>query len=200
MLICANSLLIALGYIFCLSVVPIFLGYRNQLHVYWRDIGFTNFNGKSLLILFIFIGFTIAIGLASREFHGIYANKGPMITAIEPPLVEELMFRGIIMSLLLRRFSWWFSILWSSILFACIHIELGSITYVIAAFIGALFVLSILRLQSNNIWSGAFAHFAMIRGLARPVILAFTALEICIATYWWSKRLRDKFRDRQSSI
>ena len=117
---------------------------------------------------------------ASGEIQKQFGNQTlPIITSIEPPLVEELMFRGIILTLLLRTYSRWFSIIWSSLLFAFIHIELGG-EYMIMAFLGALIVFSVLRIQSKSIWCGAFAHFAMIKGLAGATLVSFVVLELVL--------------------
>ena len=179
-LIFANASLIILGYTLYLFGVPLLFDSRRELLSFWRRIGFFYFDRKSVVMFSLFVILTLIIGGASGEIQKQFGNQTlPIITSIEPPLVEELMFRGIILTLLLRTYSRWFAILWSSLLFAFIHIELGG-EYMIMAFLGALIVFSVLRIQSKSIWSGAFAHFAMIKGLAGATLVSFVVLELVL--------------------
>jgi membrane protease YdiL (CAAX protease family) len=189
MLIFANILVIGLAWLVYLVFVPLAFGMRRRVFSFWKNIGFLRFDGKAIFILVCYVGFTILFGVISGELQQQFAHsKLPMIASMEPPLVEELMFRGIIMTLLLRVFSWWFSSFWSSLLFAVIHIELGW-GYALMACIGALIVFSTLRIQSHNIWSGVFAHFAMIKGLVRSAFGGFVLLEVCLLIWYLTKKI-----------
>lgn len=182
--------LLVVGYLVYLFIVPLLLGFRSNYRTYLKQIGLADFNQQSGLILLTFVVFTLVISILAGNIHLLFfQNQYPLIAYVEPPLLEELMFRGIIMSLLLRAFPQWFSILWSSLLFSLIHVALGP-TGMINAFIGALFVFSTLRVQTKNIWSGVFAHFTMVRGLPGHVWLGWELLEVILAMNWLAKKFK----------
>ena len=75
------------------------------------------------------------------------------------PLVEELLFRGALLSALLRRMHAGWAVAVSSLLFACVHLpDLGFLWYAVPnlALLGA--VLAWLRLRSGSLWPAVVAH------------------------------------------
>lgn len=75
------------------------------------------------------------------------------------PLVEELLFRGALLSALLRRMHTGWAVAVSSLLFACVHLpDLGFLWYAVPnlALLGA--VLAWLRLRSGSLWPAVVAH------------------------------------------
>ncbi|RDS84778.1 CPBP family intramembrane metalloprotease [Dyella monticola] len=75
------------------------------------------------------------------------------------PMIEELMFRGVLLSALLRRLSVTTSIICCAVLFACVHLDglqfqwyaLPNLTLLAAA-------LCWLRLKSGSLWPAILAH------------------------------------------
>lgn len=75
------------------------------------------------------------------------------------PMIEELMFRGVLLSALLRRLSITTSITCCAVLFACVHLDglqfqwyaLPNLTLLAAA-------LCWLRLKSDSLWPAILAH------------------------------------------
>lgn len=74
--------------------------------------------------------------------------------AIFAPLVEEFIFRGVIMRGLLRKYSPFFAIVFSAILFAGYH--LNPWQFSVAIYLGIF--LAWLRYKTRNIWLPVLAH------------------------------------------
>lgn len=77
-----------------------------------------------------------------------------VLVVVFPPLSEELAFRGIIYTGLLRTFGAWESVLISSFAFALLHLSLP--TLVTHLPLGIYFCL--LRRRSQSLWPSTFAH------------------------------------------
>lgn len=75
------------------------------------------------------------------------------------PLVEELLFRGALLSALLRRVGTGWAIALSSLLFACVHLpDLGFLWYAVPNLALLAAVLAWLRLRSGSLWPAVVAH------------------------------------------
>lgn len=75
------------------------------------------------------------------------------------PVVEELLFRGVLLSALLQRWSVWPSILMTSALFALVHLSgLGFHWYAVPQLFLLALLLAWLRLHSGSIWPAVVAH------------------------------------------
>jgi membrane protease YdiL (CAAX protease family) len=75
------------------------------------------------------------------------------------PLVEELLFRGVLLSALLRRLRTAWAVLASAVLFALVHLpELHWLWYALPnlALLGV--ALAWLRLRSGSLWPAVIAH------------------------------------------
>ena len=75
-------------------------------------------------------------------------------TVLIAPLVEEIIFRGLILSRLHRAIPGWLAVLISALVFGLCH---GQIVWICYAFvIGLLF--GLMALRSNSIWPSLLAH------------------------------------------
>lgn len=75
------------------------------------------------------------------------------------PLVEELLFRGLLLSALLRRMHAGWAVAISSLLFACVHLpDLGYLWYAVPNLALLAAVLAWLRLRSGSLWPAVLAH------------------------------------------
>ena len=75
------------------------------------------------------------------------------------PLVEELLFRGVLLSALLRRLGNGWSVAISSLVFALIHLPgLDFQWYALPDLLLLALVLAWLRLRSGSIWPAVLAH------------------------------------------
>ena len=75
------------------------------------------------------------------------------------PLVEELLFRGALLSALLRRMHTGWAVTVSSLLFACVHLpDLGFLWYAVPNLALLAAVLAWLRLRSGSLWPAVVAH------------------------------------------
>ena len=75
------------------------------------------------------------------------------------PLVEELLFRGALLSALLRRMPVGWAVAVSSLLFACVHLpDLGFLWYAVPNLALLAAALAWLRLRSGSLWPAVVAH------------------------------------------
>lgn len=88
--------------------------------------------------------------LTNSYFISVFAS-----TCVLAPIMEEIMFRGIILNNLLSKRSIWYSIIISSLIFGLIHMNLLQGTN---AFILGL-ALSIAFIKTRNIYVCMFGHF-----------------------------------------
>ncbi|HZX71966.1 MAG TPA: CPBP family intramembrane glutamic endopeptidase [Rhodanobacter sp.] len=77
------------------------------------------------------------------------------------PLVEELLFRGVLLSALLQRWGTGVAVLLSSLAFALAHLPgLNWQLFALPALLGLALALAWLRLRSGSIWPSVVAHGA----------------------------------------
>lgn len=89
-----------------------------------------------------------------------------LLVVVVAPFVEELLFRGVLLSALLRRLHVGWAVAISSLLFALIHLPgLNFQWYGLAELFLLALVLAALRLGSRSIWPAVLAH-ALHNGLA----------------------------------
>lgn len=75
------------------------------------------------------------------------------------PLVEELLFRGVLLSGLMRRMPVSVAVLVSALVFGCAHVpDFGFAWYAVPALVGLGVVLALLRLGSRSLWPAVVAH------------------------------------------
>ncbi|MBD8879413.1 CPBP family intramembrane metalloprotease [Rhodanobacter sp. 7MK24] len=82
-----------------------------------------------------------------------------LVVASAGPLVEELLFRGVLLSALLRRLRTAWAVLVSAVLFALVHLpDLHWLWYALPnlALLGV--ALAWLRLRSGSLWPAVIAH------------------------------------------
>jgi len=95
-----------------------------------------------------------------------------LIWSIQPAIVEEIIFRGFILGILLKNFSKPFSITLSLLLFISIHLLNGPVGMLSAAIFGL--ILIGMRLHTRSILPGIVVHYFVneqILVLALPIIL-----------------------------
>lgn len=81
--------------------------------------------------------------------------KGYLTVGIAAPILEELIFRGLILKGLLQRYHAKKAIIWSAVIFGVIHLNLWQ--FVPAFFIG-LFI-GWIYWKTQSVWPGVFIHF-----------------------------------------
>ena len=135
--------------------------------------GSFSLTSKALFLDFI-VGWLILIAVIGVEtFEGIACSPAALTeldkvdldfltlftlllyVSILTPIVEEVVFRGFVLDLASERYSDWFSIFISALLFAIIHIEAVS---VINAFIGGL-IYGYVRIRTGSLWPSIILHF-----------------------------------------
>lgn len=77
------------------------------------------------------------------------------------PLVEELIFRGVLLAGLMQRMSTGWAVLASALVFGGVHLaDFGFVWYPIPALAGLGVVLALLRLHLRSLWPAVVAHAA----------------------------------------
>ncbi|HDL18051.1 MAG TPA: CPBP family intramembrane metalloprotease [Bacteroidetes bacterium] len=95
-----------------------------------------------------------------KSFEGLFSNRGPVIfllLVVAAPVLEELLFRGIILEGFLHRYSPGKAILWSSIIFGVVHLNPWQF---IAAFFGGLLI-GWVYWQTRSLLPAMFIHFVI---------------------------------------
>ncbi len=150
--------------------VIVILGYRKAN---WSALGFRKFSGQAmgfgcgLLIgayIIIIIHNTILLWLGIQTQGDevkelMSALKSPvgfiLGGVITAPFVEEIFFRGFLFQGLRRRHGWNKAAIYSSIVFAVLHLDLVALipTFVLG------YVLSWICHKANSLWPGVILHF-----------------------------------------
>lgn len=140
-----------------------------------------------------FVLYLVLITLATHIFHSVNVNqkqelgfdnvtgdKDLFITflslVILPPLVEETVFRGFILTGLMKRYKWWIAALITSVIFGVAHLELGSGQPALWSAAIDTFTLSMvlcyLRKSTDSLWPGIWLH-ALKNGVAFATLYIF---------------------------
>lgn len=107
--------------------------------------------------------------------------------ALQPPLVEEFLARGLVWGLAARSWPSWVAVAWSTALFGSWHLEQG-LASTVSITICALPLFAGPRLLSGSIWPGAALHLFTNAGLVLPTL--WTAILWCLSAWLWDRRLR----------
>ena len=77
-----------------------------------------------------------------------------LLIAVFTPIVEELLFRGLVLDLLSENYGKWISILVSSVIFGFLHIHPVSI---FNAFCGGM-IYGYIRIRTGSLWPSIILH------------------------------------------
>ena len=105
-----------------------------------------------------------------------YEHKTAWIMIISAPIVEEIIFRGIICRGLKKHFPFWIALVLSAVLFGLWHRNLGQVAYTLIS--GILYGYIFLR-SGTILWS-MLIHF--VNNLLS--ILVFSTSDYCIFGHW----------------
>jgi len=126
----------------------------------------------SLIAAYLLVVTLFKIVVDNKRFSTILFSKIPfacwLIMALLPPFLEELLFRGFLITELLAIIPVHLAIATSSFLFACIHLPYwlaqGALIQTVAVSGSAAFAFSVLTgwlfVKTRSIWPSVFAHFA----------------------------------------
>ena len=160
----------------CLALIaiPVWLlgGYRPAL----RALGFRKLERKvvgwgiaglalSYLALGIYVGVVTLSGIdalmpiSAIDKKSIYENihlvvLTGIVVVLVAPLAEEVFFRGFLVGGIMRRWNLWSAVVLSSLFFAAIHFDVGSL--IPFAIIGGIF--TFIYIRSRNLLSSIIAH------------------------------------------
>ena len=120
------------------------------------------------LFLTVVVGFEIGFGRKTLGISGMSLSCAAIAGLLVSPLLEEVLFRGLVMNEFARAFSPGSANLLVSILFAGIHVpywfyHLG-VTQAVLVNLGGVFFFSLLAgwvyLQARSVWPAIVAHIA----------------------------------------
>ena len=128
-----------------LIIIPLFIKGKDNKQKYLEKFKI-NINKCSLTYVLIIIICAFIGHFIWGNLYGISSLQ--YIYSIQPPIVEELLFRGLILSVLSLSFSNRSSIIISSIFFGLIHIMISPVNVIGTIFIGIIYCLIVFRTKS----------------------------------------------------
>jgi len=180
-----------------LLIAPFYIANRTlrSMPSHWRRalqaLGFRGFGGGATLawmavLLFAILATDYLYGYAIQIFHLplqtndqvllAYSKYAPLTTyailivaVFVAPICEEVFFRGFVFAGLLRGMPLVWAILFSSLIFAVAHFDVGS--FVVLFIIGL--ALAFLRWRTKSIWPGILLHM-LNNGIAALGIIVVT--------------------------
>lgn len=153
----------------CATILAIWLIYKIRKKKFIQDCNLVPFNAKNLLpILLMVIGCELAISgyfallpetlMDSYDRHMGGSDGGIVVmllsTAVVAPIVEELVFRGIIMRRLNRVMNIYLAAFLSSMAFGILHGNIVQVTYAVALGL----VMSFVAVRCASILASCFFH------------------------------------------
>jgi len=79
-----------------------------------------------------------------------------VLLSVATPVIEELLFRGLILDSLSESYGSWTSIFISSVIFAVLHFFSGPLS-ILNAFWGGM-IYGYVRMRTNSLWPSIFLH------------------------------------------
>ncbi|WP_159102287.1 CPBP family intramembrane glutamic endopeptidase [Caldalkalibacillus mannanilyticus] len=153
---------------------------------YLKNIGIISGKRSGPILSFILIvGFIVHFVVLSDNYINLNHSLYYWIWNLQPPIVEEILFRGVILSILLMSFSRLNAMLISSFLFSLIHILLDPVNVLIAFIVGVIFV--ILVFQTGSILPVVVIHY-IINSYFQGIWMVITTL-ILFELYFLGKQL-----------
>lgn len=117
----------------------------------------------AVVLFFVLSGGKWTVNDASAHDKSILLLSGVLYFSLAAGIVEEMVFRGIIMGTLEREYNLIIAILLPSVLFGLVHIlgndlDPASIVQLVVAgtFVGVMF--SLIEIESGNFWNNAIVH------------------------------------------
>ncbi len=182
---------VALTYIIYLLVIPLILKIKSI-----KDIcNFAGFNlrTRSIILSILFLLTTVFMLI----IPGTLIENNAWLWNIQPPLVEELLFRGIIPALLCVKFKKVPSFIISVVLFALIHIMgVGGIQQLLVSTVfGIIFMLIVF--QTKSIIPTIIFHYIVNSGNAISLVLSILIF-ICFEFILLSKYIYDRIKQKNN--
>lgn len=160
--------------------LPPGFGFAPAISAYWYVlaliVGIATPPLGGLLTEWLAHGQTVSQNVEELGRHAPESLRLPlaMVMVIVGPLIEELLFRGVLLSALMRSLSAAWSIAISAVLFGVVHLEgLDFKWFALPGLILLAVGLAWLRLKSSSLWPAVVAHgvynlFALIALFAMP--------------------------------
>jgi membrane protease YdiL (CAAX protease family) len=133
----------------------------------FRRVGIVAPWAQVVLVVVLFVTMVFATHAEFRAKGTVFGYAGPGFNALVCPIYEELIFRGWILAMLVRRHANWFAIAASSLLFGILHLRniywletdrLVSLVLSAGLVIGP--VLGYVALRCRSVWPAVILHYA----------------------------------------
>jgi membrane protease YdiL (CAAX protease family) len=151
-----------IGLFLCFVVVPFILkvtGFRSYL----RAIGVVGWCADNWAAALGFVLSLFAVYLLfGKPWSEVWSALSPFsfegAANWQAPVVEEILFRGVIYTLFLRAFGSTWAVVGSSVLFGIMHFFLGPVEVSILI-VGSIALFALPRLITGSIWLSVVVHF-----------------------------------------
>ncbi len=162
-------------------LVPALLGVKRQDYgAFLRASGVRGFKRGGLRMFAAFVTLSIAFSALYLTRYSDALSELPSLTMwwkwlsdIQPPLIEEMLYRGILLSLLVRYTKPWVAITVSSLLFGLPHLVAWGTLSAFAVTTGFGVLLALTWFATGSLWPCVWMHFIMSQGLFLPVGIAY---------------------------
>ncbi|HZC78420.1 MAG TPA: type II CAAX endopeptidase family protein, partial [Ktedonobacterales bacterium] len=181
--------MLVLGVLWCLLGVPATLQVRPRAYgQFLRDIGVLGGSWRALvasggLLLLVLLVATVSPNAIASSFSPAHTDAFSWADLVQPPVVEEMLFRGVVLTVLVRRFPIWFAVLWAAVLFMPPHLNQGPLLMVEDGLIFGI-TQGLLRLRTRSIWPGAVAHYLFITQIGVPILIAYSVVLAALVVEW----------------
>jgi membrane protease YdiL (CAAX protease family) len=186
--------------IFCFLLIPkMFRITPQRYREFLQEIGVTGGSWRAIVAILGLMGLVGIFLLLFATPLVWHSDVSAWVSFVQPPLVEETLFRGIVLALLLRRFPVWFAVGWAALLFMPPHVFEGVLVMVGT---GLLFGIpqGLLRLRTQSIWPGVIAHFLFVSGIGSPIFLAYVVLIAGLLVAWMVQAGRQRTHTNLKSM
>lgn len=135
----------------------------------FREVGFHATRGRFVFFAIaitplLYVAVTFVLGLLPEEWMADYAEASAALnqtgvlmviaTVVAVPIVEEVIFRGLVLSRLRRAMPGWLAVVLTALAFGLCH---GQIVWMAYAFVLGL-VFGFMNLRARSIWPSLVAH------------------------------------------
>ncbi len=135
--------------------VPKFLKIKSE--AYFSYLKFLKISGSRKGYLYALLFLVLSVVQYALLPASLQSSAPELIWSLQPAIVEEIIFRGFILGVLLKNFSKPFSVTLSLVLFVSIHFLNGPMGMLSATIFGL--VLTGIRLHTHSILPGIIVHY-----------------------------------------
>ncbi|MDF2379336.1 MAG: CPBP family intramembrane metalloprotease [Candidatus Gracilibacteria bacterium] len=137
----------------------------NEYYLSFRNVGFLTIPIQIVLLVLLYV-MTVVVGYMGFLESGLLFGYPVAMSILFVPIYEEILFRGVILGVFMKKYSIWVSIFASSVLFGLWHLKnifyLGvSDLSVQILYTGLVFgpVMAYITVKTRTIWLVVMLHY-----------------------------------------